>query len=132
MPLRPETVRTFHRTLYAGWNQTIILLKRGDDMQGVVVTPYTLFDCRPGQITKTGEPIQNQMLSDHRLPWHIPRIELDRVGVHYINPLDRIVDKYGRYWQPESTTEIIGKLSMQHVCVFCLMTDPPTGPSTTG
>lgn len=132
MPLRPDNQRTFHRTLYAGWNETVTLLKRGDDMLGSIVTTHLLFDVRPGQIWKTGEPIAGQMASDHRRTWHIPRIELDRVGVNYINALDRIVDKDGRYWQPESTTRIGDKLGMQHIDVDCLLTDPPVGPSVIG
>ena len=132
MPMRPENQRTFTRTLYAGWLETVTLLKRGDDMEGSVVTTLLLFDVRPGQIWKTGEPIAGQMTSDHRRTWHIPRRELDRVGVNYINMLDRIVDKEGRHWQPESTTRIGMKLGMVEIDVDCLMTDPPVGPSVIG
>jgi len=89
-------------------------------------------NCRRSLITKTGEPIQNGMLSEHRTVWHIPRIVLDQVGVRYLNPADRIVDKEGRYWQPESTTVITEKLFSLHIDLECLRIDPPPIPGAAG
>lgn len=132
MPMRPENQRTFHRCLFAGWNETVTLRKRNDDMDAFIITDYVLYDVLPGMVTKTGEPIAGQMTSNHRRTFHVPRIELDRVGVHYISPLDQFVDKEGRYWQPESTTQISIWLGQQHVDVDCLLTDPPVNNSTTG
>lgn len=132
MPLRPETCRTFHRHLYAGWNETVRLLKRGDDQLAGMVTEYTLFDCRWARVFKTGQPIATQMSSDHRRTLHVPRIEIERVGVSHINALDRFVDRQGRFWQPESTSLLTIKLGQQHVCVECWLTDPPVNSSTLG
>lgn len=117
--------RTFHRHLFAGMLETIRLLKRGDDQLQGVVTAFVLFECWRGQIFKTGQTIQRDMVSDHATRWHIPRTELDRVGIAYLNPLDLIVDGKGRYWQPESTTFITIKLFENHVDVDCLRIDPP-------
>ncbi len=132
MPLRPENCRTFHRHLYIGWNEVFTLLKRGDDMSASQVTTYTLYDCRPSRIFKTGEPIAGQMMSSHKRTIHIPRIEIERVGVQYLNPLDRLIDRQGRYWQPESTTLMTVKLGLQHICCECLLTDPPVNSSAVG
>lgn len=121
MPLRPELVRTFHRCLFSGWNQTVQLLKRKDDQQAGTVTRYELYDCYWGLVTKSGQPIKGEMQTSHRRTLHIPRIELERVGVHYIMPLDRFIDAEGRTWQPESTTQIAEKLQFQHVDVDCLL-----------
>lgn len=125
MPLNAANQRYFHRTLFAGILETVTLLKRGDDQQEGTVTAIQLFECRRGQITKTGEPLAGDETADHRTTWHIPRSEMDRVGVAYLNSLDRIVDGKNRYWQPESTTPITVKLFEVHVDVDCLRTDPP-------
>jgi hypothetical protein len=126
MPLRPGLVRTFHRTLFAGWNQMVTLLKRGDDQNEGTVTQYKLFNCRWSMIASTGEMIQADMTADHRRILHIPRIELDYNGIPYINSLDIFVDStQGRYWQKEATTEQHSKLSEQHLDIFCLRVDPP-------
>jgi hypothetical protein len=120
MPLRRGNTRTFHRTLFGGILETITLMKRGDDQQQGTVVSYVLFQCRRGLITKTGETLAGDMVSSHRTIWHIPRIELDRIGISYLNPLDQIVDSQGRTWQPESTTEIVDKLFENHLDVQCL------------
>lgn len=125
MPLNRRNQRVFHRTLFAGMNQTVTLLKRGDDLQQGTVTAYTLFQVRRSLISKTGEQIVGGTQSDHRCIWHIPRVEMDRVGVTYINSADRIVDQEGRYWQPEATTEIVDKLLELHLDLQCLRIDPP-------
>ena len=75
--------------------------------------------------TKTGETIQGDIASDTRCSWHIPKIEMDRVGVAYFNALDRIVDKHNRYWQPESPQTITTKLFEDHICIDCVRIDPP-------
>jgi len=112
--------------------ESITLLKRSDDQQEGTVTSYKLFQCRRGRITKTGEPISHDMTSDHRASWHIPRVELDRVGVNYINAADRIVDYRGRYWQPESTTPIEIKIFENQLTIPCLRIDPPNNQPTGG
>jgi hypothetical protein len=138
MPLNPRNTRVFHRTLFSQQMKTVFLLKRGDDQNQGTVTQYKLFNCRRGKIFKTGEPHQGDMVSDHMCTWHIPRVELDRVGVRYLNALDRLVeitDDWGnrldqseyRYWHPEATTNIDVKLFMNHIDLQCLRVDPPAG-----
>ncbi len=126
MPLSRRNQRTFHRTLYAGWDQKLTLLKRGDDQDQGEVVAHTLFHCRRKQITKTGQTIQGEESSDHFTTWVVPRIELDRVGVAYLNNLDRFVDPIeGGTWQPESTTSILIKLGGNYINVDCQRVDPP-------
>lgn len=121
MPLSDKNVRTFHRTLYAGQLQSVTLHKRHDDMAQGTITVFKLFQCRWSRIFKMGETLAGDMLTAHRRQLHIPRIEMDRVGVHYINPTDKFIDKQGREWQPESPQQIVIQLFEQHVCCDCLM-----------
>jgi len=116
-----NTSRTFHRHLFLPMLKTITLLKRNDDQAQGTVTPHKIYEAWRGQVFKTSETLQGDMLASHRTTWHLPRTELDRVGVHYINPLDVIVDDQGRRWQPEATTEIRVKLFQTHIDVDCLM-----------
>jgi hypothetical protein len=125
MPLRPENCRTFTRRLYAGILEKVELLKREDNQRQGIVRSLIIYDCRRGQITKTGETIQGDVSSDHRATWHIPLRELQRVGVAYLNPLDRIVDKNGFWWEPEGTTSILQKLMLVEIDIDCLRVDPP-------
>src|SRR4051812_14289144 len=127
MPLNKEYFKRFHICLYGQLLQTIKILKRDDDQREGTVTTYTLYDCRRSQITKLGEALLGEMSSIHRTRWHVPRVELDRVGIKYINVLDRIVDLQeqlpnGDYvtYQPESPQEIELKLVSQHVCIEAL------------
>lgn len=123
MPLNKRNTKVFHRTLYAGILESVILLKRNDDQQEGTVTAIQLFQVRWGQIAKTGEPIAGDMSSEHTRTLHIPRCELDRVGVWYINAADRFQDEQGRIWEPESTTTIDVKLFENHLCVNCKRLD---------
>ena len=123
MPLNERNCRTFHRKLYAGQLQTVTVHKRNDDMQASVVTAHKLFDCRWSSIAKSGQPIAGDQTSDHFRELHIPTIELHRVGILHINPLDRFIDKQGRTWQPESQQVITVKLFETHHCVQCRRCD---------
>lgn len=129
MPLRRNNTRTFHKNLFAGQMETILLFKRNDDLKQGTVTTYKIFNCRRSQITKTEETLQGDMIADHRCTWHIPRSELDRVGIQYLSPLDRIKqiieEEKDRWWQPESTTIITVKLFGNHIDLECLRVDPP-------
>ena len=125
MPLNKTNTRTFHRTLYAGILEKVTLLKREDDLRQGTVTSYTVYQIRWSRVYKSGEPFQGDMHSDHRRTIHIPRVELDRIGVAYINPADRFVDEQNRIWQPESTTQIVIPLFSNHICVDCLRADNP-------
>lgn len=89
-------------------------------------------NCRWARIFKQGEPIAGQMASEHFRELHVPRIEMERVGVAYFNALDRFIDKQGRYWQPESDSLITVKLGLMHVCVQCRLTDPPVNSAAIG
>lgn len=123
MPLTRYNTRTFHRHLYGpGILETVTLYKRDDDQSAGTVRAVTLFDVRFSRVFKTGEPLKNDMASDHRAEIHIPRIELDRAGVNYINALDRFLRRIdGSLWQPESDTLVTVKLMLNHVCVQCRM-----------
>lgn len=115
----------FYTYLFAGLDQqTITLLKRGDDqLQGQVV-PHVLYGCWPSIINKNGETLQGAMTSEHAIMWNIPGVELARVGVNYLNPLDRIQGTITKgIWQPEATTNIDVKLMECYLNVFCLRVD---------
>ena len=138
MPINKRNQRDFHRKLYAGQLKSVDLLKRLDDQRQGTVTRYRLHSVRRGQITKTGEQLQGDMSSNHSTVWHIPRQELDRLGIDHLNPLDRIVEyvddggkplQEPRYWQPEATTVILEKLFEQMLNIDCLLTNPPTNVS---
>lgn len=120
MPLNRRTTRGFHRLLYATELETVTLLKRKDDQKQGTVTSHRVHQCRWSRTIKTGEPMAGEMLSSHAAQLHIPRVEMDRLGIHYFNPTDRFIDRKGRTWQPESTTTIIEKLFLNHVCVDVL------------
>ena len=135
MPLNARNTRTASRGVLSSCLKSVRLLKRGDDQRQNQVTEYLLFGCRRGQITRTGEPIQGDMGSDHRTTWHIPARELERVGLRYLNPADRIVEDHDdmnrplvqsiwRYWQPEADTTITSKLFENEIDVECLRVDP--------
>lgn len=132
MALRKNNSRTFHRRLYGGILQKITLLKRLDDQKEGTVKAYTLYQCRRKKIAKHGEAIQGEMSSDMRTTWVIPRTELQRVGIQYINALDRIVDydspqNLPRFWQPESGENILVQLFENVINLDCQRVDPPVG-----
>lgn len=121
MPITKKNHRVFHRSLYAGELQSITLYKRGPDQQQGAIVTYTLYQCRRSIITKAGEPILGDMASAHRVFWHIPRIELDRVGVAYISAADKIYDPVENItYQPESTQTIMMKLFSNMIKVECV------------
>ncbi len=128
MPLGPNTSYSIHRGLYAGIFRQVTLFKRADDQREADVRVLHLFECRRSSIHKAGEPIQGDMASYHRTTWHIPKIELDRVGVHHINAIDRIYDPIlGEWWQAESPQTISEKLFGNMVNIDCTRIDPPNG-----
>ncbi len=128
MPLARKNTRGFHRKTYSGQLEKIQLLKRGDDQQQGTVVTYVLYQCRRSLIPKSGETLEGDMNVTHTCTWHIPRVELDRVGINYLNPADRIVQLDGverdTVWQPESTTGIENKMFRNHLCIQCLMLNP--------
>ena len=130
MPLRRNNTRGFTRLTFAGQLERIRIHKRGDDQQQGTVTTFILYQCRRSFITKGGETLQADMVTDHSCVWHIPRRELDRVGIQYLNPLDRIEQLVGResgwWWQPEATTNIEVKIFSNELDLFCLRVDPPS------
>lgn len=124
------------RHLYAGQTQTITLLKRGDDQRQGVVTSHKLFRCRRSQYTRTGENIQGEMTADSRTVWHIPGIELKRVGIKYLNSADRIIEdhdqsnqlltqEFWKHWQPEADVAIATKLHGNEIDIACWLRNPP-------
>jgi hypothetical protein len=125
MPLNKANCRRFHRFLYCGQLISIVLNKRGDDQNQGQTTSFVLNYVRRSQMVKSGQTLQKEMSSNHRCSFHIPREELDRVGVAYLNALDQYVDDLGT-WQAESNEPITVKLFSDHVCVECVRRDPLT------
>ncbi len=108
--------------------ETVTLLKRNDDQQEGTVTAYVLFNCRRSPIEKDKEPLLQDMNAGSRTVWHIPYVELSRVGVGYLNALDRIVDTASgspRYWMMEVGSEIRHKLFLNWYTVTMVMVNPP-------
>lgn len=129
MTIRRNTSRTFHRRLYAGQMEKLKILKRNDDQQQGTVVALVMYQCRRSDVMKTGEPLQNDMSADHRTVWHIPRIEMDRLGINYFNAADRFVQlKEGREkgwtWMLESDTIIDVKAFGEQLDLACKRTDP--------
>lgn len=132
MPINRANQKPFFKKLFAGLTKTVTLLKRNDDQQQGVVTKYQVFNCLRGAIHSQGETIQRDVTSDIRTTWTIPRQELDRIGVWYLNSLDRIIDYDSpqgipRWWQPEAQTGIDVKLREDYIVLACLRVDPPAG-----
>ena len=104
--------------------ETVTCLKRNDDLQEGTVRSVTLHDCRWSMIYKLGEPIQSSMASEDNRVLHVPRMSMEKGRIDYFNAVDRFVDKYGRYWQPESPQTLTSKLWENHLCIECRRTDP--------
>ena len=128
MPLRRNNTRGFHRTLYAGMLESIRLLKRGDNQQQGTVVAYILYECRRSSVHKTGQTLDGPQNVGSVTVWHIPRTELERVGINYINPTDRIEQldepEKGYVWQPEAPEMIDVKLFANMVRIECKMFKP--------
>lgn len=125
MPLNRANSSSFHRTLYAGQLEKVTLMKRGDDQSEGQVISYTIFECRRGNPSKSGEALQQEMAVSHSVQWLIPNAELRRVGVNYIDVLDRIVDQFNMWWQPESGNTIVLSQFDQYTILDCVRVDPP-------
>ncbi len=121
MSLNKHNTRRAYARQYRGQTQKIIILKRDDDQREGVVRSVTVFNCRRSIINKTGEQIVGDMTSDHKVTWHLPTYELNRMGINYLNSLDRIYDPIEKVtYQPESTTNIDIKLFSNQYDVACL------------
>lgn len=121
MSLNKINTRRAYARQYRGQLQKITILKRDDDQREGVVRAITVFNCRRSSINKTGEQILGDMTSDHQVTWHIPTYELNRMGINYLNSLDRIVDPIDNVtYQPESTTNIDIKLFGNQYDIACL------------
>lgn len=127
MPLRRYNSQSFIKSLYAGQTEDVVLLKRNNDLQEGTVVAFQIFGVRRGNIAKTGQPIQLDMAVSDTTQWIIPNTQLRRIGVNYINVLDRIVDKFGLYWQPETGQNIILSQFDNVTIVDCVRVDPPPG-----
>lgn len=120
MPLNRRNTRTFHKTLYAGMLETVTILKREPNQRQGTVAAFTVYNCRRGQITRQGQTVAGDMDTESRTVWHLPLSELQRVGIAYINVLDRIVSLQSEgTWQPESDTPILMKLFGNMVRIDC-------------
>ena len=125
MGLRRNNTRYLHRKVYPGKSETITLLKRDDGLAAGTFRSLKIFQCLIGYETKQGQWVHSEETTSHTAVWQIFVTELKRVGVTYINPLDRIVRADGSHWQPESTTTIDLKLFRNAVHISCLRVDPP-------
>ena len=125
MPMNRRNTQVFHRRLYSGQLEKLTLLKRNDDQQEGTVVSLVLFQCRRGAIDKTGEAIHGDMTSSHSTQWLIPCVELRRVKVNYLNTLDRLIDKFNMWWQPEATTNINLDIFDNFYVINTLRIDPP-------
>lgn len=128
--LSKATTRLFYRKLYGGMLKTITILKRGDDQKQGSIVSYILYGCRRKKIYHEGEPIQRDMASADETVWQIPRAELDRVGILYLNAADTIVESVRnltkpRYWRPEANTMITDQLYENILNLDCVRCDPP-------
>lgn len=129
MPLNARNTKTFHNCLYAGQLETVRLLAREPNFSASVEREVVMFRCRWRQITKQGQILDDEQSSDMRRELMIPRTELDRVGVAYINACYRFIDKENRYWQAESDTPIVNRLWENYVSVSCKRIDPTNNPA---
>lgn len=125
MPMNRSNSQVFHRFLYSGEMETVTILKRNDDQQEGTVTAFVIFECRRGNTSKTGEALQGEMATSHHCQWLIPCIQLRAVGINYLNVLDRIVDKYQQWWQPESPQTTTLSQFDNYYIVECVRIDPP-------
>ena len=118
-----NTQNWFYRRLYGGKGmlQTVTLLKRKDDQAQGTVTSHVLYRVRWSMRFHSGESLLGEMAAGDSVRLHIPNVRLKAIGVHYINALDRFVDRSGRTWQPESNQVITVKLIETHTCVDCLL-----------
>lgn len=122
--MRRRNTQVFHRGLYRGQMETVILLKRGDDQQEGTVIQHTLFQVRRSNLSKSGEAIAFDVPASTAIQWLIPCTELRRVGVNYLNVLDRIVDKYQMWWEPESPQNIELAIFDNYYIVNAIRVDP--------
>lgn len=123
--LRRKNSRNAHRWVTGGRQESVQLLKRDDDQRQGTVTRHVLFQCRwKARMSKTGELIYKDVLVQNDRVLYVPIVELNRVGVAYINPADRFIDIQGRYWQPESDTKIEIKLLETHLEINCVRINP--------
>lgn len=131
MPLKPNNTRTFHRCLYAGQLQKVVLFHRDDDQQEKVVRKVILYQARRSQITKNGQPLQEEMLVHHSTDWHFSVAELQRNGIQYMNPLDKWYDPVQGHWYQQETDQAQQvKVFGNHLTINAVRVDPPEGTPT--
>lgn len=124
MPMRRINSHVFHRRLYSGQLQKITILKRNDDQAEGTVTRYELYQCRRGNLNKYGEAINLDVPAFETTQWLIPCVELRRVGINYLNVIDRIVDQFNMWWQPESGDPIDLNIFDQYYSILARRIDP--------
>ena len=97
---------SLYRKSFSGVYEKVSLKKRNDNQQQGTVRNVTIFRARHGNQVKTKNTIQGDMSADHRTTWFLPRLELKRAGVSYINPTDRIVDEANLTWRKMVTSTL--------------------------
>lgn len=128
MPLNARNSKNFHRCLRAGTNlQSIKYYKRGENQQQGTVTVYTLYACwREETVSRAGETLINSVVQvEIRGTWMIPKAELDRVGINFVNVTDKIHDtKEDKWWTPYSNDRITEMLMGNYAALDCHRTEP--------
>ncbi len=119
MVLNRRTTRTFHRILYATELESVVIYKRKDDQKGGVIVAHRLFQIRWSRVFKQGQIIAGDMSTAEIKTLHIPVIEMERVGIPYINAADKFQDDQGRFWEPESDSPMRIQLFRNHHCIDC-------------
>lgn len=125
MPMNPNNTKDFYYKFMGDLLETVTLYKRGDDQLQGQVTQLKLFRCRWSKIQKSGQTVDGDVLNEHFRMLHIPRTQLDRVRVLYLNPLDTFVDKEGRWWRPEAPDIITVKMFENQIDLATQRITPP-------
>ena len=116
MPLNARNTKDFYQVMIADQIESVILYKRGNDQLEGNVIEYKLFRCWWGPDTqKSGQPIEEDMATNHTIKLTIPLDQLKRVGINYLNVLDRFKDKKGRVWQPETRQSLNSELFENYI-----------------
>jgi hypothetical protein len=118
--LNDQHLNTFHRKLYAGFNQAVTFYKRGDNQQAGTVTVKKIFNVRWSRIFTTKEPLDCTISASQSRTLHLPVSEMLKAGFTYVEAGDKFMDRQGRYWGVESTVTLTEKLKETHVDVPCL------------
>lgn len=118
--LNKQHLRTFHRKLYAGFDESVTMHKRGDNQQAGTIVVKRLFNVRWSRIFTTKEPLDGTVSANQSRTLHIPISELEKAGLTYVEAGDKFQDREGRFWGAEATVTLTEKLREEHLDIPCL------------